>query len=77
MTDRCPRCGSVLPTSTMPKAILTTAHGGPTSMERIKQAARIIKPTATEKQIYNAIAALVRRKQLRRVALGFYEAIQR
>lgn len=73
MIERCPHCGSVLPVQTMPKAILMTAAGGPTSMERIKKAARVIKPDATEKQIYNAISALVRRGQLRRVAFGFYQ----
>lgn len=60
----------------MPTAILVTASGGPTSMERIKKAARTIKPKATEKQIYNAIAALVRHRKLRRIALGFYEAVR-
>ncbi len=41
-------------------------------LERIKAAARAIKPTATDKQIYNAIAALVRRGQMRKIAHGFY-----
>ena len=70
--QRCPHCGSVLPTKTMPVAIRACAAGGPTSMERIKAAARAIKPMATDKQIYNAIAALVRRGQMRKIAHGFY-----
>lgn len=74
MTERCAYCGSALPARTMPKAILTTAAGGPTSMDRIKRAARTVKSAASDKQIYNAIAALVRRKQLRRIAPGWYEA---
>lgn len=75
MIERCPHCGSVLPTKSMPRAIRQTAASGPTSMKRIKEAARVVKPEATEKQIYNAISMLVRRKKLRRVAFGFYEAI--
>lgn len=77
MIDRCPHCGSTLPVRTMPKAILQTAAGGPTSMERIKKAARAIKPAATEKQIYNAIANLVRRRRMQKIAHGFYQATGR
>ncbi len=73
--NRCPHCGTVLATNTMPQAIRQASSSGPTSMERIKNAARKINPDATDKQVYNAIALLIRSGRLRKVAHGFYQAL--
>jgi hypothetical protein len=72
---RCPHCGSILGAHTMPQAIRQVASAGPTSMERIKKAAHTIEPRATNKQVYNAIALLIRTKRMKKIAHGWYQAL--
>ena len=71
---KCPNCGSILGSHTVPQAIRQVTSAGPTSMERIKKAAKVINPDVTDKQVYNAIALLVRSKRMKKIAFGFYQA---
>lgn len=73
--DRCPHCGSVLPTKTMPRAIEHRLSAGVATMEQLKKAARAIKPKATDKQIYNALAMLTRNNRVRHLGHGLYAPI--
>lgn len=72
--DRCPHCGTVLPTRTMPRAIEARLAAGPTTMDQIKATARSIKPKATDKQIYNSLSMLFRDGRIRRCGYGIYES---
>jgi hypothetical protein len=73
--DRCPHCGSILPTQTMPRAIENRLATGPATMDQIKRSARAINPKATDKAIYNALAMLTRYRRVKRCGYGIYESV--
>lgn len=70
--DRCPHCGHILPTQTMPKAIENRIAGGAATIEQIMLTARTIKPKATDRQIYAALGMLTRYGRIRHVSYGVY-----
>lgn len=75
MIERCPHCGARLAQS-MSKAIRARLMKGIASMDDVREAARAVEPTAKDKQIYNALGALVRRGQARRLPGIRYETLE-
>jgi len=71
--DRCPHCGGLLPTRTVPKAIEQRISLGVANMTAIKKAARVINPKVSDKQVFNALGMLVRHGRVKRISYGLYE----
>ena len=69
----CPTCGQILRQS-VTSLVLRYAPDEEWDVETIKAAIHAVAPNVTEKQIFNALGNLTRRKRLRRLSYGRYSA---